>query len=186
MYFCVLCIVCFVTFPVLFVCICVLNSCHQMATQLQLNISYHFISYHMIRKILLYMQIYIVRYSCIYASSLAICRCSLSSVEEWISCQLVCHIEAHFKWILYSRSWSFCLYIYIYIFACSDCGFESHWGHGCLYVVCCVLSGRGLCDELITRPEESYRLWSVVVCDIGTSRMRRPWPTGGLLHQINK
>ena len=21
---------------------------------------------------------------------------------------------------------------------------------------CCVLSGRGLCDELITRPEESY------------------------------
>jgi hypothetical protein len=24
---------------------------------------------------------------------------------------------------------------------------------------CCVLSGRGLCDELITRPEESYRLW---------------------------
>ena len=24
---------------------------------------------------------------------------------------------------------------------------------------CCVLSGRGLCDWLITRPEESYRLW---------------------------
>jgi hypothetical protein len=31
---------------------------------------------------------------------------------------------------------------------------------------CCVLSGRGLCDELITRPEESYRLWFVVVCDL--------------------
>jgi hypothetical protein len=30
---------------------------------------------------------------------------------------------------------------------------------------CCVLSGRVLCDELITRPEESYRLWCVVVCD---------------------
>jgi len=29
-----------------------------------------------------------------------------------------------------------------------------------------VLSGRGLCDELITRPEESYRLWCVVVCDL--------------------
>ena len=29
-----------------------------------------------------------------------------------------------------------------------------------------VLSGRGLCDELITRPEESYRLWYVVVCDL--------------------
>jgi len=27
---------------------------------------------------------------------------------------------------------------------------------------CCVLSGRGLCDELITRPEESYRLCCVV------------------------
>jgi hypothetical protein len=30
-----------------------------------------------------------------------------------------------------------------------------------------VLSGRGLFDELITRPEESYRLWRVVVCDHG-------------------
>ena len=29
-----------------------------------------------------------------------------------------------------------------------------------------MLSGRGLCDELITRPEESYRLWCVVVCDL--------------------
>jgi hypothetical protein len=25
----------------------------------------------------------------------------------------------------------------------------------------CVLSGRGLCDRVITRPEESYRLWCV-------------------------
>jgi hypothetical protein len=39
---------------------------------------------------------------------------------------------------------------------------------------CCVLSGRGLCDELITRPEESYRLWCVVVCDLESSLMRRP------------
>jgi hypothetical protein len=39
---------------------------------------------------------------------------------------------------------------------------------------CCVLLGRGLCDELITRPEESYRLWCVIVCDLETSRMRRP------------
>jgi len=31
---------------------------------------------------------------------------------------------------------------------------------------CCVFSGRGLCDELITRPEESYRLWCVNVCDL--------------------
>jgi hypothetical protein len=31
---------------------------------------------------------------------------------------------------------------------------------------CCVLSGRGLRNEPITRPEESYRLWCVVVCDL--------------------
>jgi len=38
-----------------------------------------------------------------------------------------------------------------------------------------VLSGRGLCDQLITRPEESYRLWCVVVCDLETSRMGAPY-----------
>ena len=58
---------------------------------------------------------------------------------------------------------------------------------GLLYIIvcfeCCVLSGRGLRDELITRPEEHYRLWRVVVCDLETSWMRRPWPTGGLLRQ---
>jgi hypothetical protein len=32
------------------------------------------------------------------------------------------------------------------------------------------LSGRGLGDELITRPEESYRLWCVVVCDPETTK----------------
>jgi len=31
------------------------------------------------------------------------------------------------------------------------------------------LSGRGLCDELITRPEASYRLWYVVACVLETS-----------------
>jgi hypothetical protein len=35
--------------------------------------------------------------------------------------------------------------------------------------VCCVLSGIDLCGELITRPEESYQLWRVVVCDQETS-----------------
>jgi hypothetical protein len=41
--------------------------------------------------------------------------------------------------------------------------------------VCCVvyLSGRGLSDGLITRPEESYRLWCVLVCEHVTSAMRR-------------
>jgi len=31
-----------------------------------------------------------------------------------------------------------------------------------------MLSGRGLCVGLMTRPEESYRLWCVVVCDLET------------------
>ena len=39
---------------------------------------------------------------------------------------------------------------------------------------CCMLSGRGLCDGLITRPEESYRVWRVVVCDEETSYARAP------------
>jgi hypothetical protein len=44
--------------------------------------------------------------------------------------------------------------------------------------VCCecrVSSGRGLCDELFTRPEESYRLCCVVVCDLETSRIGAPY-----------
>ena len=38
-----------------------------------------------------------------------------------------------------------------------------------------MLSGRGLCDELITRPEESYQLCCVVVCDLETSRIGAPY-----------
>jgi hypothetical protein len=45
---------------------------------------------------------------------------------------------------------------------------------------CCVLSGRGLWDGLITRPEESYRLWRVVVCDQETSNTRGLKPATGL------
>jgi len=45
---------------------------------------------------------------------------------------------------------------------------------------CCVLSGRGLCDESITRPEEFYRLWRVVLCDQETSNSRRLKPATGL------
>jgi len=57
-----------------------------------------------------------------------------------------------------------------------------------MFVCCeyCVLSGRGLCDELITSPEESYRLWCVVVCDLETSLMRRSWPGLGRRAKKNK
>jgi hypothetical protein len=42
-------------------------------------------------------------------------------------------------------------------------------------ILCCVLSGTGLCVGLISYPEESYRLW----CDCETSITRKPWPTTG-------
>ena len=38
-----------------------------------------------------------------------------------------------------------------------------------------MVSGRGLCDEVITRPEESYRLCCVVVCDLETSKIGAPY-----------
>jgi hypothetical protein len=36
----------------------------------------------------------------------------------------------------------------------------------------CVWSSRGLCNKPIPRLEELYRLWCVIVCDLGISRMR--------------
>jgi len=43
-----------------------------------------------------------------------------------------------------------------------------------------VSTGRGLGDGLITRPEQSYRMWRVVVCDQETSKTRRLKPATGL------
>jgi hypothetical protein len=47
---------------------------------------------------------------------------------------------------------------------------------------CCVLSGRGLCDGLVPRPEESYRMWCVsknsVIVKPRKMRRSRP-PRGG-------
>jgi hypothetical protein len=48
------------------------------------------------------------------------------------------------------------------------------------------LSGRGLCDGLITHPEESYRLCCVIVCDLKTSRMRRLKPASGLYKPVKE
>ena len=36
---------------------------------------------------------------------------------------------------------------------------------------CCLLSGIGLYDELITRPEDSYRLWCIVIFDLETAKI---------------
>jgi len=42
-----------------------------------------------------------------------------------------------------------------------------------------VLSGSGLCDELITRSEASYLLWRVVVCDLETTKEEAKSPLKG-------
>jgi len=49
---------------------------------------------------------------------------------------------------------------------------------GAWIFICCecrVLSGRGLCNKLITRPEESHQLWCFIVCDLETSRIGAPY-----------
>jgi len=52
---------------------------------------------------------------------------------------------------------------------------------------CCVLSGRGLCDGLITRPGESYRLWCVVVWSRNLVNEEALAPLGGGVNkQTNK
>jgi hypothetical protein len=42
-----------------------------------------------------------------------------------------------------------------------------------------VLSGRVLCDELITRSEEFYRLWCVVVYDLENLKNEEAMTRGG-------
>jgi hypothetical protein len=68
----------FMTFPVLFVCICVLNNCHRVATQLQLNISYLIISYHIILLRLLHCKISVEK---------QVCKCRKSSEFEILCCR---------------------------------------------------------------------------------------------------
>jgi hypothetical protein len=52
--------------------------------------------------------------------------------------------------------------------------------------VCCVLSGRSLCDELITHPEKSYRLWRFDVCNQETSCDEEAVACTGLQSQRKK
>jgi len=49
--------------------------------------------------------------------------------------------------------------------------------------ICCVLSGLGHCDELITRPEKSCRLCCVVMCHLETFVMEEALAQRGLSRQ---
>jgi hypothetical protein len=49
-----------------------------------------------------------------------------------------------------------------------------------------VLSGKGLCDELIARPEESFRLWRVVLCDHENLMDEKATARAGLQSQKKK
>ena len=58
-------------------------------------------------------------------------------------------------------------------------GSNPGWGRMFLSCGCCVRARTDLCDGPIPRPEDSYRLWFVIVCDLETARMRRSWPALG-------
>ena len=49
-----------------------------------------------------------------------------------------------------------------------------------------MLSGRGLCDGLTTRPEECYRMCGVSEYDRESSTLRRAWPTRGYCAMVKK
>jgi hypothetical protein len=51
----------------------------------------------------------------------------------------------------------------LWLLACWDCGFESRRPWMSVNRERCLFSGRGLCDGLIARLQESYRIWFVWV-----------------------
>ena len=65
--------------------------------------------------------------------------------------------------------------------SCSLAGIEGSNPAGGMddFCECCVFSIIGLCNEPLPRPDESYRLSCVIVCDLETSRIWRPWPALG-------
>jgi len=89
---------------------------------------------------------------------------------------------------------SYCRYSYLPICtavpnSCTENTSEKKIPQEAYLSVCCewfVLSGRGLCDELITRLEESYWLWCVIICDLETSWAGSPWPTAGAGPSLQK
>jgi len=102
--------------------------------------------------------------------------------EEWHWNRFpLVHLGCPLLWVVLSFIFEYCRSLYI-IWGCNSKGLSlvpSLPLSDSVCCECCVLSGRSLCNKLFTRPEESYWLGCVVVCDIETSWIRRPWPTGG-------
>ena len=130
----VLCVVLllFVLLYVLFVCECVLYYYHPLTTQLQLTNITHIISY----RIISYhkpisVNAYVFKPFLFCNGKVSMCR------SQWLRGLRRSSAAARLLklWVrIPPGAW---------MFVCCEC---------------CVLSGRGLCDELITRPEEPYRL----------------------------
>ena len=108
MYFCVvLCIVCFVSFSVLFVCKCVLYYCHRVATQLQLNISHH-----------ISLQETLTCYQYIFKSSRVHCR-----TNKITRCHRFCKRNALFLLtVAFSFITAVCVWLLCQQIACSKTG----------------------------------------------------------------
>ena len=51
---------------------------------------------------------------------------------------------------------------------------------------CCVLSGRGLCDELGSLVQRSPTECGVSECDREVLTMRRPWPSEGCCAKVGR
>ena len=86
------------------------------------------------------------------------CGCCVSSGRGLCDGLITRPEESYLVWCVWSRAVKG---VGLQPLACWDCGFESHRVGTYVCRECCVLSGRGLCDGLITRPEESYRVWCV-------------------------
>jgi hypothetical protein len=71
-----------------------------------------------------------------------------------------CNLSAGKKFAISHTQWTSLWPTEEWPLACWDCGFESRRGMDVsLSSECCVLSGKGLWVGLLTRPEESYRVW---------------------------